>query len=102
MVAREQGAKRIALESSAAIGDSRTMASCRTAAPERMQNPAAMQLARRILRIGSDFCGSVTEGFLVGDAIQDWAIRDLSIRGLVMIAKKTKSAVGDCSKGRRN
>jgi hypothetical protein len=26
----------------------------------------------------------------------------LSIRGLSMIAKKTKSAVGDCSKGRRN
>ena len=102
MVAREQGAKRIALESSAAIGDSRTMASCRTAAPETMQNPATMQLARRILRIGSDFCGSVTEGFLVSDAIQDWAIRDLSIRGLSMIAKKTKSAVGDCSKGRRN
>ena len=102
MVAREQGAKRIALESSAAIGDSRTMASCRKAAPERMQNPATMQLARRILRIGSDFCGSVTEGFLVSDAIQDWAIRGLAIRVLAMIAKKTKSAAGDGSKGRRN
>jgi hypothetical protein len=41
-----------------------------------MQLPATMQLARRILRIGSDFCGSVTEGFLVSDAIQDWAIQD--------------------------
>jgi hypothetical protein len=31
-----------------------------------MQNPATMQLARRILRIGSDFCGSVTEGSALG------------------------------------
>ena len=55
IVAREQGAKRIALESSAANGDSRRIASCRTAAPERMQLPAKTQLARRNLRFESDF-----------------------------------------------
>jgi hypothetical protein len=39
-----------------------------------MQNPAAMQLARRILRIGSDFCGSVTEGSALGRfSVGSWA-----------------------------
>ena len=42
------------------------------------------------------FVGSL-RGFLVGDANRVWVIR-----GLAMIAKKTKNAVGDCSKGRRN
>ena len=41
-------------------------------------------------------------GFLVGDANRVWVIRGLVIRGLAMIAKKTKSAVGGCSEGRRN
>lgn len=45
--------------------------------------------------------------FLVGDANRVWvipglAIPGLAIWGLAMIAKKTKSAVGVCSKGRRN
>ena len=41
-------------------------------------------------------------GFLVGDANRVWVIRGLVIRGLAMIAKKTKNAVGVHSKGRRN
>ena len=47
------------------------------------------------------FVGSL-RGFLVGDANRVWVIRGLVIRGLAMIAKKTKSAVRDCSEGRRN
>lgn len=40
--------------------------------------------------------------FLVGDANRVLVIPGLAIWGLAMIAKKTKSAVGVCSKGRRN